>query len=205
MPWTEAERLQLRPEILLRYIVVEIGAQSGAVFRPREAAPLLLVARTDLWPATGNEAIERLWNYSQRKIVSGEPQRHRHFALFPLYERAAPQLCAILGLGALNERYAPSDDHRALFERLARDVVAPQPPDYSSYAATLVKPMADAKPAGGRNALVQAQRDQIEEALAACRGNVAATARRLGMPLRTLWGHITRHEIDTHAFRLRAT
>ena len=203
MSWTDAERAQLRTELLLRYIVLQIGGRSGALLRPRHEAPLLLVARTELWPGDGLADTDRLWQYSRRRLLAGTIERHRRVAVVPLFETGVPQLEALLAVCGLPDAYQPTDDHRQLFARLLHDATATLPrqePDEHLAAEVQVSGVATA---GGRNALEQAQRERIEDALVTKGGNVAAAARLLRVPLRTLWNRMRSLEIDPTKFRVR--
>lgn len=205
MPWDDVERAQLRIEFLLRYVVVHIGGHSGALLRARHEAPLLLMARTDMWPGEGLGDVDRVWHYGRRRLLEGTIQRHRRVTVVPLFETGVPQLEALLAVCGLPDGYAPNDDQRQLFGRLLRDATAVRPsrsPDTPLEAAVRVGGSAAAP---GRNALEQALRDSIEDALAATRGNVAAAAKAMHVPLRTLWGRIRSLDIDPAKFRLRAT
>lgn len=202
MPYTEAERAQVETEMLLRYVVLKLRADSGALLRPRPEAPLLLVARTELWPHAAYEQVATVWAYSKRRLLSGDPERRGAMSILPLFAGGSPQLEALLALTGLRQDLANPGPHTPLFELLVRQVtlaVAPPPIGDERQAVE-----ADPFPAGARNQVQEAMRRRIEEELRDCRGNVTQAARRLELPLRTLWGHIQRLEIEPARFRLRS-
>ena len=201
MRYTEAEWAQVETEGLLRYVVAKLRATSGAVLRPRADAPLLLIARTEFWPHAGQEIVQTVWAYSQRRLLAGEPAVRGPLTVLPLFATGSPELCALLALTEFQAGTAAVPSEPVFFDLLARQVITPVA------AAPTVEERAvrneAALAAGAMNQIHQAMRDRIEDALAACRGNVRATARRLQIPYRTLWGHISRLEIDVSRFRLR--
>lgn len=204
MPWTDHERVHLRTELLLRYVVLRIGGGSGVLLRPQHEAPLQLIARAELWPGDGLSLVERIWHYSKRRLLEGNLARHRHVTVIPLFATGVPQLEALLGVTDLPDTYQPSEDDRQLFARLLADAVA------GLARGALDAPFAaevcvGAESSGGRNALELAMRERIEDALQTKQGNVRAAAKLLRVPLRTLWGRIRSLDIDTTKFRVRAT
>jgi transcriptional regulator with GAF, ATPase, and Fis domain len=120
----------------------------------------------------------------------------------PLFERGTPRLHALLALCGLSHGYAPVEQHRALFACLL-DEVADGGARRDPSAVLAQVQIVGTTP--GRDALDDAQRDRIEDALAGTRGNVTAAARLLRVPLRTLKDRIRRFEVDVAAFRARPT
>lgn len=201
MKLTEAERVQLETETLLRHVVLKLRADSAALLRPRDEAPPLLVARTELWPHDGFDQVAAVWRYSQRALLGGEPVRRGALCILPLFARHSAKLEALLACSGLPSEAPAKDQHTTLFDLLVQEVtlgVAPEP-KWDDLKAEI----ADALPPGARNQIEAALRGKIEETLTYTRGNVARAARRLGVPLRTLWNHIRRLEIDTARFRTR--
>lgn len=208
MAWTAAQRAQLRTELLLRYVALNLPAEAAALLRPRSEASLLLVARTELWPPSGLDHVERVWRYSRRRLLEGAIERHRRIAVIPLFETGVPQLQALLAVSDLAEGYQPTDDHRQLFARLLGEATAATAtlPRWEPGAQPTAEPnVADVLGLSGRDALEQAQRERIEDALAGQHGNVAAAARELHVPYRTLKDRIKRFRVDVSAFRVRQT
>lgn len=203
MKLTEAERIQLETETLLRHVVFKLRADGAALLKPRDEAPPLLVARTDLWPHDGCDQVAAIWRYSQRALLGGEPVRRGTLSVVPLFTRHSTKLAALLVCNGLPAEAPAQDQHTALFDLLVQEVtlgVAPEP-KWDDLKAEI----AQALPAGARNQIEAALREKIEETLAGTRGNVARAARRLGVPLRTLWNHIQRLQIDPAGFRVRLT
>lgn len=201
MKRTEAEWNQLEAEILLRYMLLRLRAESGALWYPRPEAPLLLVARTELWPHAGHEQVETIWRLSRRQLQAGQPVRRGPLVVQPLFGGHSPQLKALLALTGQPENGPTLGEQQMLLDLLVRQVmsaVAP-PPNWEECLADVHA----ALPAGARNQIQEAMRERIEDALAHCRGNVTQTARRLGVPLRTLWNHIQRLGIEPARFRVR--
>jgi hypothetical protein len=202
MAWNEAERAQLRTEYFLRYVAVKLPADSAALLRPRHEASLLVLARTELWPAPAFDHAERLWHYKRARLIEGGIERHASVALLPLFANGTPQLQALLALCGLEDGYVPNEEHRDLFARLLDEVAAGS--TRRDPSAILV-PARVVGSAPGRDALEDAQRTCIEDALAHTRGNVTAAARVLRVPLRTLKDRIRRFDVDAGVFRVRPT
>ena len=201
MKLTEAERTQLESETLLRYVVLKLSADGGALLCPRPEAPLLLVARTELWPHAGCEQVEAIWRYSRRSLLAGDPVRRGTLAVLPLFGGRSPKLEALLAFHGLPEGVPAVGDHTHLFDLLVREVTlaVATPPTWEELRAEVRAALPD----GARNQIEEAMRASIEDALAQCRGNVTQTALRMRVPLRTLWGQIKRLKINTAGFRVR--
>lgn len=127
--------------------------------------------------------------------------RRGTLCILPLFARHLTKIEALLVCSGLPVKASAKDEHKTLFDLLVQEVmpgVAPRPKWDDLEAAIARTP-----PAGSRDAIEAAMCATVEEALALTRGNVAGTARRLGVPLRTLWNYIQRHQIDTARFRTR--
>jgi regulatory Fis family protein len=180
------DRSQILARALLHYLVVDLGAQAGAVFSVSENGPPFRVAQTERIDQRGDNLTQAAWMYKRSILLRGKAVRSGPCVVLPLF-RGEPVLKALLFLeGLAHEQEAFSEEQRASLAKLARVVGSGPGPGFDGWL------LADTK---------DPHRAQIEAALAASRGVVAQAARLLGRPSRTLWDQIRRLAIDPRVFR----
>jgi hypothetical protein len=180
------DRSQMLARALLQYLVVDLGAQAGAVFSVSENGPPFRVAQTERVDQRSDNLTQAAWLYKRAVLLRGKAVRSGQCVILPLF-RGEPVLKALLFLeGLAHDPEALGEEQRAGLAKLARLVGSGPGPGFDGWL------LADT---------TDPQRAPIEAALAASRGVVAQAARLLGRPSRTLWDQIRRLEIDPRTFK----
>ncbi len=182
----EEERSLGVTRALLRFVVVDLQAEAGAIFRVVEHAPPFRVAQTERFDQRGDNLTQSAWMHKRVTLLKGEVVRTGQCLVMPLF-RGEPVLKALLFLAGVPESSgARLEEQRANLDRLARLIEADPVPSLEGWLLVHSE---------------DPEKARIEAALSASRGVVAHAARLLGRPQRTLWDQIRRLGIDPRAFR----
>lgn len=168
---------------LLRYVVVDLRAYSGALFAVSGDASPYRITQTELSDQGGDNAARSAWLYRRSVLLQGRTVRMSGFSVWPIFH--GPTLLALL---CLEDGVDPGPAQREHLATLGRLVAEGPPVTTQGWLVTEV-----ANPHAA----------QIEAALAANDGVVTRAARMLGRPPRTLWDQIRRFSIDPKAYRSR--